>query len=102
MNNDALTLLNIRRLPGRLTVPQAAVLLGFSEHDIPILIRKGLLKPLGNPVPNAVKYFAKTEVEEHAANPNWLSDATKTVSRHWAKRNSARDSDLTKAAATLN
>ena len=68
MNNEAITLLNIRRLPGRLTVPQTAALLGFAEHDIPILVRKGLLKSLGNPVPNAVKYFAKnTETKEKIA-----------------------------------
>jgi hypothetical protein len=32
--------------------------MGFTPHDIPTLVRAGLLKPLGRPTPNAVKYFA--------------------------------------------
>lgn len=35
--------------PARLTVEEAAWLLGFSPHEIPILVAKGLLKPLGCP-----------------------------------------------------
>jgi hypothetical protein len=55
---DAMVLLNCRRLPGRLNTTEAAVLLGFQEHDIPVLIAGKLLTPLGRPAPNAPKYFA--------------------------------------------
>jgi len=50
--------LNLRRLPARLTVQQTAALLNCGEHDIPVLVSQGLLKPLGHPAANVVKYFA--------------------------------------------
>ena len=48
---DAMALLNCRRLPGRLNATETAVLLGFQEHDIPALIAGKLLTPLGRPCP---------------------------------------------------
>ena len=56
-------LLSLRRLPARLNYFQTAAVLGFSEHDIPVIVRAKLLKPLGKPAPNAPKYFAAHEVE---------------------------------------
>jgi hypothetical protein len=48
----------------RIRPEEAARFIGCQEHDIPILVRAGLLKPLG-PVPaNAVKYFSKRKVLE--------------------------------------
>jgi hypothetical protein len=75
------------RLPGRLNVEQAAVLLGFLPHDVPILVRAKLLKPLGNPAPNAPKYFPTHEVEEYAHDSEWLDKATKVISQHWRRKN---------------
>jgi hypothetical protein len=71
----------------RLTSSQAAKLLGFAEHDIPVLVATGLLKPLGNPMPNAPKYFALVEILGHAVERDWLHRATKTLSKHWQKKN---------------
>lgn len=53
---DALALLNCRRLPGRLNTTEAAVVLGFQEHDMAGLVAARLLAPLGKPAPNAPKY----------------------------------------------
>ncbi len=47
-------LLNARRLPARLGNEERAILLGFQEHDIPVLIKKKLLKPTGSPICNSV------------------------------------------------
>jgi hypothetical protein len=49
-----------------LNMAQTAVLLGLAEHDIPVLVRAGLLQPLGNPPANAVKHFATLQVMELA------------------------------------
>ncbi len=49
LNDEAIKLLEVRRLPGRLTVAQASILLGFNSIDLPVLITKRLLRPLGNP-----------------------------------------------------
>jgi hypothetical protein len=47
-----------RDLPARLDVAQTSKLLGFAEHDIQILMAVGKLTPLGDPSPNAPKWFA--------------------------------------------
>jgi hypothetical protein len=59
---DAATLLNTRRLPARLHSSEVAGVLGFQEHDIPVLVIARLLIPLGKPAPNAPKYFALVDV----------------------------------------
>lgn len=81
------SLLNCRRLPGRLTAGEAAAVLGFQDHDITILMEAKLLKPLGKPVPNAPKYFASSELVDLAQNGKWLDDATKAVTKHWQNKN---------------
>jgi hypothetical protein len=92
MNNEISEFLNLARLPARLTGKQVAALLGFAEHDIPVLSRGSLLKPLGNPARTAGKFFAAVEVEKHAVDLNWLDRATKAVYRYWANQNQRRQS----------
>ena len=81
--------LGLRRLPSRLGVADAAILLNVGEHDIPVLVRAGLLKPLGHPPPNAVKYFATVELLDRAGDCKWLSQMCDTIYRHWARKNAA-------------
>jgi hypothetical protein len=89
---SALELLNCRRLPGRLNTTEVAVLLGFQEHDIAPLVAAKLLTPLGKPAPNAPKYFAAVDVVSAAQDRSWLSQATRTLSRHWSEKNSRKKS----------
>ena len=90
MKSEVKDLLNMTRLPGRLDAMQASSILGFQVHDVPVLVRKGLIKPLGNPGQNAVKYFATTEIEEYAKDPKWLSKATSVISNNWKNENEKR------------
>lgn len=83
-------LLIVRRLPGRLNVEQAAALLGFAPHDIPVLVQAKLLKPLGKSKPNATKYFSSCELEELRLNHNWLDRATNAIGQHWNLQNARR------------
>ncbi len=87
-------LLNCRRLPARLNVAETAVLLGLREHDIAPLVAAKLLLPLGKPAQNAPKYFAAVEVLARADNPSWLSDATKSLAKHWLSKNSRKRTSL--------
>ena len=80
-------LLNCRRLPGRVNTSETAVLLGFQDHDIALLVAAKLLVPLGKPAPNSPKYFAAVEIIERASNAGWLSSATKTLAKHWSLKN---------------
>jgi len=75
------------RRPARLTVEQAAWVLGCQPHDVPILISSRLLRPLGNPPQNAIKFFSTAEVTEIAKDRAWLAKMTQTISQHWHKRN---------------
>jgi hypothetical protein len=58
MNNECRALLSLVTLPARMNRTQAADYLGFEPDHITLLIKAGLLKPLGRPKPNSDKYFA--------------------------------------------
>jgi len=83
-------LLNVRRLPARLTVRQTAALLNCGEHDIPVLVSHRLLTPLGNPPPCAQKYFSPLEVLELAGDPERMGKICNVLYRHWQDKNAAR------------
>jgi len=70
------------RLPARLDAGQVADRLGFQEYEVGILMRLGLLKPLGTPAQNGHKWFATVTIEQNAQDHTWLDKATKAVARH--------------------
>jgi hypothetical protein len=76
------------RLPARLDVNQVSEILGFLPHEIPVLLKAGLLKPLGKPAPNGHKFFSALEISSLSENREWLDKATRTVAKHWKDRNS--------------
>ena len=90
LNNDLKTILNLARLPARLNTPQTAACLGFKPHDIPVLAARGFLKPLGRPMPNSDKYYARSRVLERADDEEWLSRATAALSQHWQDKNARK------------
>jgi hypothetical protein len=49
-----------------------------------------LLKPLGNPPSNSVKFFAALEVLEQAKDRTWLAKVSNTLNQHWQKKNAAK------------
>lgn len=87
ISQNGIELLNLRRLPARLDVRQVACVLGFAEHDVPVLVKAKLLSPLGNPKPNSPKYYWAVEIEQLTRDRKWLDRATKVIADHWyAKR----------------
>jgi hypothetical protein len=93
------------QLPARLTVEQAAWVLNCQPHDVPILVASRLLKPLGNPPPNGVKFFATLDVLELVKDRSWLARMTNTVNQHWQKKNAmqrSRDESKNKRASLLD
>jgi hypothetical protein len=90
MKEEAQALLNLGRLPGRLTVSEAASLLGFNSDDLTILMQARLLRALGRPRANSVKYFCSAELERCAKDQAWLGRATQAVAEHWQTRNNRR------------
>jgi len=49
-----------------------------------------LLKPLGNPPPNSVKYYAALELLELVKDRTWLAKVTNALNQHWQKKNAAK------------
>ena len=78
------------QLPARLTAEQAAWTLNCQLHDIPVLIAGKLLKPLGNPPPNGIKFFATSDLLEQMQNSHWLARVTIAINQHWHKQNAKR------------
>jgi hypothetical protein len=70
-------------LPARLDVVATAKLLGCAEHDIQILMAVGKLTPLGDPSPNAPKWFAAVEIIRLVTDQDWLHKATKEIAKYW-------------------
>jgi hypothetical protein len=80
--------------PTRLTVEQTAWTLNCQPHDVPVLIAARLLKPLGNPAPNSIKFFATAEVLESAKDRAWLVRVTATINLHWQNKNKLKKGRL--------
>ncbi len=80
------------QLPARLTAEQAAWVLNCQPHDVPILVVARLLKPLGNPPQNSVKYFSSLEILELAKDRAWLARMTNAVTQHWRTKNQSKKS----------
>ena len=88
MREDQLQFLSVfGRLPARLVAEQVAWVLNCQPHDVPVLVAARLLKPLGHPAPNGVKYFATAELLELMADRIWLAKVTNAVNQHWQKKN---------------
>jgi len=83
-------LLNCRRLPARLNTSEAALLLGFQEHDVAPLVAAKLLLRLGKPGRNSPKHFAAVTILERAGDVRWLCTATKVLAKHWRLKNERR------------
>ena len=79
-----------RQLPARLDVMATAKLLGFGVSDIQVLMAVGKLTPLGDPAPNAPKWFAAVEMIRLATDQDWLHKATKEIARYWWQKRKRR------------
>jgi hypothetical protein len=71
-----------------------ALSVSSQPQDVPILVAARLLKPLGNPPPNSVKFFAASELLEQVKDRAWLAKVTNALNQHWQVRNAARKTHL--------
>jgi hypothetical protein len=77
-------------LPARLTAEQTAWVVNCQPYDVTVLVAARLLKPLGNPPPNSVKFFGASELLEQVEDRVWLVKVTNAVNQHWHKQNAAK------------
>src|SRR5262245_51014786 len=91
MNPERKEFLSLKVAPARLNMEETAWFLGFSPHDIPILVQTGLLKPLGHPPLRGTKYFASATLEQLRTDLKWLARASDAIVAHWGKKNGNQD-----------
>ena len=90
MHQDIEKFLNLKAPPGRLTKEQAAWFLGFTPDEITILMASGLLKPLGHPASNGLKYFLAATLEDLRRDEKWYGKATDAIIEYWRYKNSRK------------
>ena len=93
-------LMLLGRLPARLTAEQAAWLLNCQPHDIPALVAARLIKPLGNPPQNGIKFFATADLLEASKDRHWLVRMSTAIYQHWRNKNT-RQKELAENGETL-
>jgi len=86
--------LNLGNTPGRLTAEQTAWFLGFSAHEIPILVARGMLKPLGHPAHNGQKFFLTKTLEDLRRDEKWYGKACDAVIEYWRYKNNRKGQEL--------
>jgi len=87
MKPEVKEFLSLLLRPARVTMQEAAWLLGFGENDIPILMAKGLLRPLGHPAHNGQKFFLTATLEDLRRDEKWFSRASDAIVDYWRDKN---------------
>jgi hypothetical protein len=90
MNPQREQFLNLKAIPARLTAEEAGWYLGFNAHEIPILVANGLLRPLGHPPVNGMKYFATETLTGLRQDVKWLTRASDAIVEHWQYKNARK------------
>jgi hypothetical protein len=80
MNTERKEFMSVIRLPpARVVAEEAAWILGFAPHDIPVLVNAGLLKPSRHLPVSGTKYFATATLLKLRDDLHWLSRASDTT-----------------------
>jgi hypothetical protein len=90
MSPEQIEFLNQRHLPHRLTAQETGWLLGFTSYDITVLATNRMLKPVGRPAQNSIKYYSTAQMQRLWGNAKWLDRATALLNQHWKEKNANR------------
>ena len=90
MNPESLKIQALEKFPVVMTKEKVAEALGIATHNIPPLVRSGLLKPLGQPRRYCVKHFSRDALAEKIASPEWLDKVMAAIHRHWRTKNARK------------
>jgi hypothetical protein len=75
--------------------------LGCQPHDIPALVASRLLKPLGNPPPNGIKFFCTADMLELVKDRSWLTRVTNAINQHWHVKNARKKNGFVNAGQNV-
>ena len=70
-----------------MTKEKVAKALGIEAHNIPPLVRAGLIKPFGQPQRYCVKLYSRDVLAQQLADVVWLEEVAAAIHRHWRKKN---------------
>jgi hypothetical protein len=90
MNPESLKIQGLERFPVVMTKEKVAQALGIATHNIPPLVRSGLLKPLGQPRRYCVKYFSRDALAEKIASQEWVDKVMAAIHLHWRTKNARK------------
>lgn len=72
--------------PASIGCEEVGWLLGIAKHSVGILVRRGVLKPLGRPAKNSEKRFYTREIEEFSQDKKSMDLVVRTLQQHWKDR----------------
>ena len=73
-----------------MTKEKVAKALDIGVHNIPVLVRAGLLKPKGNPQRYCVKKYSRSQLARNLADEAWLDQAAAAIHQHWRDKNARK------------
>ena len=89
--------LTMGTFPGVINVEEVQYITGFnSQFHIRILIKAGLLRPLGKPSPNGQKLFSSAEILALANDRDWVDRAVKAIEKAIREKNQKVNATLPK------
>lgn len=83
--------LTLRHWPALLSVNEVAWLLGIEPFYVPVLTAAKLLKPVGKPVQNGRKFFAREQLLASSKDEIWLNKIAVVMVSFNRNRNCAAD-----------
>ena len=87
---SSLNLQALGKYPVVMTKEKVADAMGVPTHNIPPLVRAGLLKPLGHPGRYCVKHISRDALAEKFASQEWLEKVMAAIHRHWRIKNARK------------
>ena len=95
MNPDSpLNVQSLEKFGVFMTKEKVAEALDIGVHNIPLLVRAGLLKPLGRPGRYCVKKFSRDELARNIVSQTWLEKVAAAIHRHWRIKNARKRAKL--------
>lgn len=80
----------LEKFPVLMMKEHVAEALGTAKHNIPPLVRAGLLKPLGRPGRYCVKLFSRDVLAQQITDVTWQDKVAAAIHRHWRIKNSRK------------
>jgi hypothetical protein len=80
-----------------MTKEKVAKALGIATHNIPPLVREGLIKPFGHPQRYCVKLYSRDVLARQLADVVWLEKVAAAIHEHWRRKNARRQNQLKKS-----